>query len=181
MITLNTNLSEILGEGIRKLDSFDAKRICMMQAIYVAGEWRKRIHQDGIASDGSQIGTYSPGYMKVRTGSYSNADTYKKGKRKGEQKNSGLYARGDNKGKARPKYNRTNDTKVIASLTRQMENSMAAIPTDDGAAVSYHDELSMQKSKWVEATYKKKIFALTSEEKDAVIEIARNEAKNLTI
>jgi hypothetical protein len=181
MITLNTNFSEILGAEISKLSSFDAKRICMMQAAYVAGEWRKRIHQDGIAADGSQIGTYSPGYMKVRTGLFSNADLYKRGKKKGEAKNSGLYSRGDNKGKSRPKYNRTNDTKVIASLTRQMENSMAAIPTDTGAAVAYHDDLSMKKSKWVEATYGKKIFALTKEEKDSVIEIAKNEAKNMLL
>jgi len=39
-------------------------------ATSLLGDVKNRIHEDGKAADGSQIGTYSKGYMVVRTNSY---------------------------------------------------------------------------------------------------------------
>jgi hypothetical protein len=66
--------------------------------------------------------------MKIRTGNYNNSGRKAKGKDKGGLKDSGSFSRGDKKGVPRPKYNRTSDTKVVLSLTRQMENDMSVIP-----------------------------------------------------
>lgn len=177
MITVVTNFDNVISDELDKIRGFDANRMCLIQAEYIAGEWRKRIHQDGLAADGSQIGTYSPGYMKVRTGNYPNKGVYKSGKRKGEQKDSGVYTKGKNKGRPRIKYNRTADTDVVASLTRQMESDMKAFPLESGAAVGYSNDRNFQKSQWVENTYKKKIFDLTDAEEKEVMRIADEEVQ----
>jgi len=65
-------------------------------AISIGGDVKVRVHQDGIKSDGSPIGTYENPYLKLR----------------------------------QDKYNRTSDTKMIFSLTSQMENDFSIIATD---------------------------------------------------
>jgi hypothetical protein len=70
MITVVTNFDRVISDRLDRLNNFDAQRMCLIQAEYIAGEWRKRIHMDGIAADGSQIGTYSDGYMKTRVSRY---------------------------------------------------------------------------------------------------------------
>ncbi len=133
---------------------------------------RDRIHTEGIAADGSQIGTYTKGYMSVRTGVYKSNSTITKGKKKGETSNTGVFTKEENKGQARPKYNRTNDTKVILSLTRQMESDLSVQPTEKGYGLGYNNSANADKAKWAEDKYKKKIFALTDPEKEMVIEVA---------
>ena len=119
---------------------------------------------EGVAADGSQIGTYSEGYMKTRTGA-----GFK----------SSRVARGERKGQKRKLYNRTADTKVIASLTREMENDYAVIPLTNGYAVGFHSDLSFNKSKWVEKTYNKSIFYPTSDELQELTDYAQTEATRL--
>lgn len=116
----------------------------------------QRIHSDGKDSEGLAIGTYSKGYMAVRTGNYSNATRNKKGK---------LTSAGvDKNGKERPKYNRTADTKVVVSLTRQLENDWSVIQSKGGYGIGFKNSHNYDKSQWVEATYKKKIFNLSPDE-----------------
>ena len=164
MITITTNFDEVIAGVTAKLNMLDGQRICMAMAMGVIDRMHKRIHQDGIDADGNPIGTYSECYMKVRTGNYGDA---------------GLQRRGKNKGKPRPLYNRDADSKVIASLTRQMENAMTVIPLVNGAGIGYHDELSYNKSKWVENTYGKDIFALTDDERALAVEIAKDETNKI--
>lgn len=77
----------------------------------------------------------------------------------------------------RPKYGRTEDTKVVLSLTRTMENSMVLYPIENGTGIGYATAEQLQKSKWCEETYKKKIFAPTTEERDMCIQIGKNYIK----
>src|SRR6185436_1504106 len=98
---------------------------------------------------------------------------FSKGKKKGEVKDAGVISRGPNKGKPRPKYNRTAETKVILSLTRQMENDMSVLPSGSGYSIGYNNPDNFQKSQYNEATYKKKIWNLTEEEKMLAKEIAQ--------
>lgn len=110
-----------------------------------------RIHEQGIASDGSKIGTYKNSYMKIREA----------------------------------KYNRTGDTKVIISLTRQLENDYGVIATDNGMGVGFNSGSSPEpdpvdskkklisnydKARYVEKIFGKKIFDMTKEELQEAID-----------
>lgn len=135
---------------------------------------KDRIHTDGKAADGTQIGTYSKGYMAVRTGVYQSNGKITKGKNKGETRNVGVFTKGKNKGEERPKYNRTSDTKVVASLTRQMESDFSVQATSEGYGLGFNNDENFNKSQYVEATYKKKIYGLTDTEKEQAVEVAGN-------
>lgn len=110
-----------------------------------------RIHEQGLASDGSAIGSYKNSYMKIREG----------------------------------KYKRTADTKVIISLTRQLENDYGVIVTEGGYGVGFNSGSSpvpdpvdskkklisnYDKAGYVETHFGKKIFDMTKDELDAAIE-----------
>jgi hypothetical protein len=90
----------------------------------------KRIHIDGGASDGGQIGRYSKGYLALRE----------------------------------RKYNRSKDSKVIVSLTRQLENNWSVIATDQGYGIGFLNPFNLQKARWVESSKGKKIFSLAPAE-----------------
>ena len=74
----------------------------------------------------------------------------------------------------RPKYGRGTNRKVVASLTRSMENSMVLYPLPNGTGIGYATAENRQKAKLVEQTYKKKIFSPTDGERALVNEIAQN-------
>ena len=135
-------------------------------------ELRHRVHVDGLDSTGNQIGTYSPEYMIVRTGAYKNAGTITRGVNKGQQKDSGKSLR---TGVARSKYNRTSDTKVILSLTRQMEQDLSIIATETGYGIGYLNPFNYQKAIWCEETYGKPILTqLTVSELKLVTETVQD-------
>ena len=161
MITISSNAGEVFANIQTRLSNIDSKQICMKIAVNVAGEMKQRIHKEGKAADGSQIGTYSDGYMKVRT------DNFKSKK----------IVRGAKKGQPRPKYNRTGDTKVIASLTRQMEDSFKVFPTEKGAAIGWEDDFNFNKSHYVEGTYGKPVWKLAERERE-IANLTANEEIN---
>lgn len=108
----------------------------------------ERIHVDGKAADGSQIGTYSDAYMKVRTGDYGNADKVTRGRNAGKNKNAGVATRGASKGSARVRYNRSAETKKIISLTRQLENDYAVMPGEIGWGIGFQNAHNAEKALW---------------------------------
>lgn len=160
MITITTNIAEVLGQITGQLNLLKDKEYLLRPlAVELIPMMTDRIHQKGQATDEKQIGTYSPGYMKVRTGNYGNAGVYKSGPRKGQKKDSGVFTKGANAGQPRPKYNRSSDTKVIISLTRQLENDWSVLEgPNNGYAVGFLNELNFKKARWVEDTYNKVIF-----------------------
>lgn len=139
---------------------------------------KERIHRNGQASDESQIGTYSPGYMAVRTGIFATNETFKSGPRKGQNKPTGVFTKGKNKGAKRPQYKRDGSTKIIVSLTRQLENSWILIATDDGYDIGFSDgenkdptkkfKTSYEKARLVEEVKGKVIFDLSPTELDYI-------------
>jgi hypothetical protein len=175
MIHVKTNIAEVANKNaelLKKLSNPD--EMLRTMATTVLGLMKVRIHTDGLDANGNRIGTYSPAYMKVRQGIFTNSGVFSKGKNKGSIKDAGVFTKGKNKGQARPRYNRGPDTKVILSLTRQMENDMKVIAVDNGYGIGYSNPHNFDKSQWTEATYKRqgKIFALSSGETDAVTAIA---------
>lgn len=152
----------------------------------------KRIHIDGNASDGHQIGTYSKGYMAIRTGVFQNSDRFVKGAQTGQAKNAGVFTkRGITKftqqdeetvtskrgfvniefeKNKRPNFHRSNDPKVVISLTRQLENDYAVIATQKGYGIGFLNPHNFDKSQWVQLTYGKRIFDLSEREKNIALD-----------
>ena len=173
MITITTNLDKTflnISEQLRSAISPDT--LLRHVAVNMLPVVRDRIHVEGLDAENTQIGTYSPGYMKVRTGIFTTNEKFKKGKNKGATKPTGVFTKGKKKGHPRPQYNRTNDTKVIASLTSEMENDFSVIAEGDKYGLGFKAENNFKKSQYVEATYNKKIWTLTPIEKDKVVELA---------
>ena len=151
-LDFSSNIADVITVINEKINGIDVNEMTALQASSVIGEMRKRIHVDGLDSSGSGIGNYSAGYMKVRSGLFK----------------SPTIVRGRNKGAAREKYNRGGDTKVILSLTRQMEGDMTIIPFDGGCGIGFTNAENYKKSVWVEKTYGKNIYQLTEREREII-------------
>ena len=159
----------------------DNDKMLRTAATTVLGLMKQRIHEDGLDANGRAIGTYSKGYMVLRTGAYVNAKRVTKGANKNKLKDAGVFTKGATEKANRPKFNRTSDSKVILSLTRQMENDMKVIPLKKPSyGIGFSNKENYDKSQWCEATYnlKGKIFALSSNEKEVVITIAKKFAQD---
>ncbi len=196
MTEYTSNLSDVLSEKLKLIKELQDNPDIILRAVASAilPELRNRVHVQGKDSEGGQIGTYSPGYMAVRTGNFKNAARITRGPDKGEFKkkkgkgDAGKFTKGFNKiplandggtfnqGKAginRPVYNRTSDTKVILSLTRQMEQDLSIIDTPDGYGIGYLNPHNFDKALWCEATYGKKILTqLTEGERELAFKTA---------
>lgn len=137
MAEIKTNIievGELLQEQIDKLG--DKEYIPRTLSFDLIDLMTKRIHIDGVASDGSQIGTYNKDYLSLR----------------------------------RRKFNRSADTKIILSLTRQLENDWNVIATDDGYGIGFLNSHNLDKARWVEGIKDKKIFDLSASEQEYVDE-----------
>lgn len=79
--------------------------------------------------------------------------------------------------KTRKAAGRGNDTKVILSLTRSMENSEELYPLNNGTGIGFSTSENWQKAQWCEETYGKKIFAPTATEEAMVVAIGEDYIK----
>lgn len=190
MIKIKTNIKSVISASQDQLAQLaNTDKMLRTAATTVLFLMKDRIHSKGLDATGKPIGTYSKSYMKIRTGSFANAKRITKGANKGKLKDAGVFTdrtirldkktgvfSGEEKvGTARPKYNRTSDTKVILSLTREMENDMKVISLKSGAyGIGFSNTHNYNKSQWAEAQYKRKgkIYALSTEEVAAVETIA---------
>lgn len=68
------------------------------------------------------------------------------------------------------KFNRTSDTKIIISLTRQLENDYSVVRTPAGYGVGFNNQFNYQKARWVEGNKDRRIFDMTEKELNAAIE-----------
>ena len=180
MINITSNINVVTSELLVKLNALqNPDQMLRMVSTNLLAEIKQRIHVDGKAADGSQIGTYSKGYMAVRTGQFKSNGTAIKGKDKGQTRTKGVFTKGKNKGAARPNFNRTADPKVIISLTGQMENDFSVVATQTGYGLGYNNTENANKVEYVEHTYGKKIFALTADEHDQAIKTAEEFVDNI--
>lgn len=76
------------------------------------------------------------------------------------------------------KYNRTSDSTVVASLTRQLENSYTTKPTEKGYTIGFTSPGSEEKVKHLEEKYGI-IWALTDGESEMVKLVAEDMATKL--
>lgn len=147
MIEFSTNLAEVSTAMLKKLGSIDIDKLTRIQATSLMAAIRKRVHTDGIATDGRPIGKYSKSYLKY----------------------------------TRPKYGRTEGSKVVLSLTRTMENGMVLFPIERGTAIGYSTPELLQRALWQEnrPSYgSRAIFQPTEQEKEMCVQIARDYIAN---
>jgi hypothetical protein len=183
MINYSSNIRVVVKNKLEQIQALknNPDPILRTVAMAVLPELKHRVHIQGKDSTSAQIGTYSPGYMSVRTGTFKNSGRFSRGVNKGAVKDAGTFTErtitlnkkagvftGEDKvGKARPKYNRTADKKVILSLNRQMENDLSVVPSGNGYGLGYLNPLNYKKALWCEETYRKKILTkLTTGEID---------------
>ena len=180
MINITSNASTVSAALIAKVKALgNTDQLLRTIATNLQGEVKQRIHVEGKAADGSQIGTYSRGYLAMRTGQFKSNGVVAKGKSKGETRTKGAFTKGKDKGKPRPNFNRTADPKVIISLTRQMENDFSVQATNTGYGLGYNNAENVKKVEYVEHTYDKKIFSLTAEEKELARKTAEEFVSNI--
>lgn len=163
MITIRTNISEVMAKKVAQLQGLtsDEGISDMMRTIAVSmlPVVHDRIHVDGKDASGGQIGTYSAGYMKLRTQGYD-SDTITRGPAKGTPRTI-------------KRYNRSGDTKVIVSLTRQLENDFSVVAaTPRSYGLGFKNPINFDKARYVEQTYRKQIYGLTPDERTLTLEIA---------
>lgn len=130
-MTLKTNIAVVTTNLVKKLEIIrNPKPLLRVVAADVLVMMTARIHEEGKAADGSQIGTYNNRYLQLRN----------------------------------KKFRRSKDTKIIVSLTRQLENDWSVLATPKGWGIGFKNLLNAQKLQWVEEQKKKRIGALTEEE-----------------
>lgn len=174
MVTVKLNIAPVVDLIKAKIEKLqDREYLLRPVAFDVIDLMTKRIHIEGGASDGSQIGTYSKGYMVLRTGKYKNSTTNSGGITDAGvftdrairlNKKTGVFTGEEKVGKARQNYNRSSDTKVVVSLTRQLENDWSVIATRRGYGIGFKNSFNFQKARWVEKIKGKVIFNMTSGE-----------------
>lgn len=76
------------------------------------------------------------------------------------------------------KYSRSSDSKIIVSLTRQLENNWSVIATPKGYGVGFLNPFNLQKARWVEENKEKKIFSLSPSEQRVITEIIQENVSN---
>ncbi len=136
MVTVTTNISAVIDKIKSNFELLkDREYLLRPLAIETIPNMKERIHKEGKASDGEQIGTYSTGYMRTRA-----------------------------------ENNRSKDTKIIVSLTRQLENDWSLLGTATGYGIGFNNPFNREKAGWVEDQKGKIIFNLASAEKDYIKE-----------
>lgn len=70
----------------------------------------------------------------------------------------------------REKNKRGKDTKVIISLTRQLENDWSVLATERGYGIGFLNSFNAKKLKWVEEIKGKVVSRLSKEETDYAID-----------
>ena len=168
MIQFNSNGNQVFdaikADIEKKISRDETDRLLRTIASTLTALMRNRVHVQGKDANDAQIGTYSPEYMKVRT------DNFKSQK----------IVRGKKKGQDRKKYKRTADTKVVLSLSRNMENDMAIceqnpFKTTYGYAIGYHKEMNFDKLTKLELKYGRPILTkLSKHEEEIKDEIVQN-------
>lgn len=135
-ITVKTNIAQVFKVFQDRLNKLkDRDYLLRPVATELIPEITKRIHQEGKASDGTEIGTYSNGYLRTR-------EKNKRGK----------------------------STKVIVSLTRQLENDWSVVATPKGYGIGFLNSFNADKLKWVSDMKGKVIGNLSKAEFDYAID-----------
>lgn len=140
-MNVTTNIDQIINNLESKLDEATQRYITLQVATALLGPVKSRIHGDGQASDGAEIGVYDNAYLRER----------------------------------QKRYNRTADSKIILSLTRQMENDFSVQAVGNTSfGLGFNNEKNYEKAMWNDKRFGHIVYALTKEEEEIAVEIAKD-------
>ena len=189
MITMTTNIATVLSPLIMGLTTFDktnpkADNVVRTVALNALADVKTRIHQQGKASDGGDIGKYSttPIYVSVKENpgksfgrpvGKTGKSKFKSGEKAGQDHASRFFEKGYSEYKTAIGRNQLG--KVNLSLSGQLDSQLTLIATPKGYGLGWVNDEMPERAKNLEKKYKKKIWQLTNEEAEA----ARNTAQIL--
>lgn len=194
MISFSTNLHTVFAPIIVQLSTPElADRVTKIVAVEMLGEMRARIHQQGKAADGADIGKYSttPMYVsqKQNVGRSFGAplgkpnkngkrfSTFASGKKAGQKHTSRWFERGYEGYKNA--IGRNTLGKVNLSLSGQLDAQLTLIQTPLGWGLGWFDVEKYRRAVALqERKYKKPIWALTSEESEKATATGQREVNN---
>ena len=191
-ININTDGLATIAQNLHELLPGSAAYTHVMRAAAanMLAKVKQRIHQQGQAGDGSDIGAYSvkPIYISAVTGAgkgLSNAtgktgkSVFGSGKKKGEPHTSQYFAGGYNQFKTTVGLNETGKVNLV--LTGELSKRLLVLgePGTSGYGLGWQDEELTKRAQALELKYGKKIWALTEEEKKEMIEEVSSQAKKI--
>lgn len=151
--------------------------------ISLLGDVKTRIHEQGLASDNTKIGSYStkPMYVSAKANvgrsfgrpiGKTGLSKFKTGARKGQDHASRYFPGGYNEYKTKIGRNRLGS--VNLSLSGTLNNQLTLQPTERGYGIGWASEELYKRAKALDKKYGKPIWKLTDEETNKTISIARN-------
>ena len=200
-VTINTDaLTKDLKEkfeGLTNPQGVIRDKLLRGIAVNMGGEVRRRIHVDGLKTDGTDIGKYNdtdPIYVNPK-------DSPRSFKPEGKPRKTGVFKSGKKKGQDRFEGNKKNKTKyfesyksfrdyvgvqtnkVNLSLSAEMENDFKAvaddpIKTNTGYGLGFTNPINALKAEGQEERYGE-IYSLTENEKDQVRLLAEDFIQSL--
>jgi hypothetical protein len=187
MIRVVTNVPEVIRSLNGKIESFfpgagNYEGLLRTVATTTMAEMKTRIHENGLASDGTLIGKYSrkPMYVSksANVGRSFGRPIGKTGKSKfksGADHSSRYFPGGYDEYKTTIGRNKLGS--VNLSLSGQLNSQLSIQPTETGYGIGWEDAEKFKIAKAMEKKYGKKIWALTEEEKTLTITTAKNYLK----
>ena len=190
MIGMRTNIHSVLAPYILKLGTNEmADRVTKIVASTMLGDIRARIHQEGKASDGSDIGQYStkPMYVSVKANPGRSMGTpfgkpnkfgkrfakFASGKKAGQPHTSKYFEQGYLAYKNA--IGRNVLGKVNLSLSGQLDNQFTLIQTPVGWGLGWFDTEKIRRANALQdRKYRKRIWGLSKEETERAKAIAEN-------
>jgi hypothetical protein len=177
---LESNLGNVLGgiaEKMQRVAESEYKNILRTIATSMNGVMVTRIHEQGVASDGSKIGAYDtkPIYVNPTKSTRSFPVGGKSGKT--EFISTGLPHKTkyfeDGYSGFKTAVGKNEIGSVNLNLSGQMQNQLSVIETSDGYGLGWSDSEIYKRAVFFEdAKYKKEIWGLTDEELEQVNLIA---------
>lgn len=180
MISIATNTDTVLAalsSRLQQLQTGGAVYNSMVQSIgtTLLSDIKSRVHQQGLAADGSRVGAYStkPMYVPVSKGGgapvgKTGIAVFKTGKRKGQLHKSRYYPGGY------AQYRASIGATESLVLTGTLRNGFGLAPTTNGFMLGWTDVKLQQRVAALESKYGKPIWAFGPAEKSKALLIAKN-------
>lgn len=194
MISFSTNFLSVMAPIIANISTPAlADRVTKVVASEMLGEIRARIHQQGKAADGSDIGAYStkPLYVSIaqnvgrsfgaplgKPNKYGKRRSkFESGKKAGQSHTSRYFERGYEGYKNA--IGRNTLGKVNLSLSGQLDSQLTLMQTPLGWGLGWADAEKFKRANALQdKKYRKKIWALTNEEAEKAVKTAEREVAN---
>lgn len=192
MIQVVTNLTDVVAMMAGKIASLEQggagyDSLLRVVSTSVIGPMKTRIHEKGIATDGSKIGDYSrkPMYVSANANvgksfgrpiGKTGKSKFVSGAKKGTDHKSRYFPGGYYEYKTAIGRNQIGT--VNLSLSGQLNNQLSIQTTGKGYGIGWADAEKFKIAKAMEKKYGKPIWLLSSEEKQIANKVAEKYIKN---